>query len=124
MTKAESMHRWKKGAQDAIEIAVICLREGKNALALFHCHLAAEKLLKAVYIGEKDTDPPKTHMLLDIALELSYRWTDEEKKQLNKLTTFAVAARYDELEELQNKEPEESVQWWIESVQKLFINLS
>ena len=124
MTQKESILHWRQGAQDAMEAAELLQRAGKHALALFHCHLAAEKSLKAEYIREKDDAPPKTHVLLEIALALSCPWTDREKEQLNQLSLFAVAARYDELDEKQAGELEESVQWWIDETKKIFAHFT
>lgn len=119
MTREQGIAHWKQGAQDAIEAAELLLRGGKHALALFHCHLAAEKILKAEYIREKDKAPPKTHDLLSIALELARPWTEEEQKKLTDLTNFAVAARYDDLEWGSEQEAIENVQWWITEVKRI-----
>jgi HEPN domain-containing protein/predicted nucleotidyltransferase len=115
MTQQESIEKWRRGAQDAIEAAELLQRDGKHALALFHCHLAAEKALKAAYVKEKNSPPPKTHDLLSIALTLSKPWSEAEQRKLNDLTTFAIAARYDDLGWEDDKEATQNVQWWLDT---------
>ena len=119
MTQKESIRHWKQGAQDAIEAAELLQRNGKHALALFNCHLAAEKILKAQYIAEKDAAPPKTHNLLSIALELSRPWPEDEKEQLRELTTFAFKARYEDVEWDGRDEALQNADWWIRIVRTL-----
>lgn len=119
MTQEQSIAHWKQGAQDAIEAAELLLHGGKHPLALFHCHLAAEKILKAEYIREKDAAPPKTHNLLSIALELSRPWSEEEKEQLRELSTFAFKARYEDVEWDDRDEALQNADWWIRTVRTL-----
>jgi HEPN domain-containing protein len=69
---------------------------GQYPAALFHCHLAVEKALKAVYMQQRRKEAPLTHDLLQLALQLDRVWPDEEKQLLADLTEYAVAARYDD----------------------------
>ena len=121
MTNEQSVEHWRKGAQDALEAAELLLQGKKHALALFHCHLAAEKALKAAYIQQKDARPPHSHDLLEIALSLSYPWSEDIQKQLRELSTYAIEARYDDIE--WEHDPNEDVQWWITMVTNLLQQL-
>jgi len=96
MTQQEASDHWRKGARDAIDMAQLGYENGKFALSLFHCHLAAEKILKAVYINERKQDPPPTHHLLSLALQLRHQWSRDEEQKLIDLTDYAIAARYDD----------------------------
>jgi len=49
MTQQEASDHWRKGAEDALVMAQLGHEHGKYALSLFHCHLAVEKALKALY---------------------------------------------------------------------------
>mgnify|MGYP005741107187 CR=1 FL=1 len=122
VTRDERIAHWQEGAHDALDAAMVLLREGKNALALFHCHLAAEKALKASYIADNDAVPPHTHKLLNLALELKEQWSDEDQKLLNDLTVFAIAARYDD-DLTEDQTAPENVQWWIDQVQTILSRL-
>ncbi len=67
MTKQDAVQLWRKEAEEAFCAAKAVHDQGIYWLALFHCHLAVEKALKALYVEERDADPPPTHELLEIA---------------------------------------------------------
>jgi HEPN domain-containing protein len=119
MTREDHIAHWKKGAEDAIEAAEVLLREEKYSLALFHCHLGVEKLLKSKFLEEKQSAPPHTHDLLSLALELNLDWSEEEQRQLSDLTTFAIAARYDDLG-WEDAESNVKVEQWLDISKNIF----
>ena len=47
MTQEQAASFWQKGAQEELRSAQILLEHQSYAAALFHCHLAVEKALKA-----------------------------------------------------------------------------
>lgn len=97
MTQEQTVDHWRKGARDALESAAILYKAGKHALALFACHLAVEKALKAGFVGEHDREPPPTHNLAMLADQLTVpRFSSADRVVLEELTDFAVAARYDD----------------------------
>lgn len=96
VTESETIAHWRKGARDALRLAKLAASDELFELALFHCHLAVEKALKAA-IMEKTAEPhPKVHALLRLALLLQSEWSAEDQELFDTLSDFAVAARYDD----------------------------
>src|SRR4051812_14793322 len=46
VTTEDVIAHWRKGAKNALRVAVLAHEDGEHELALFHCHLAVEKALK------------------------------------------------------------------------------
>ena len=113
MTKDDIIRYWRNGANEALRVAEASEKLSVYTLALFHCHLAVEKALKSAYIAEKDSSPPKTHNLWAIAEQLGIEWTKSEHDALAELTTYAVAARYDDLPWMERKATKETVTHWL-----------
>ncbi|MFA5864736.1 MAG: HEPN domain-containing protein [Phycisphaerae bacterium] len=55
---------WLKQADYDFETAESLFQSGRYFYAVFMCHLAIEKALKAVYLNRLQKEPPKTHNLL------------------------------------------------------------
>ena len=104
---------WRAGAKDALESAEVLHKARKYALALFACHLAVEKVLKAAFLQERDEDPPPSHNLPHLASHLSRVWSEEEKTALEELTDYAVAARYDDPGWAERQATKENTAHWI-----------
>ncbi len=117
VTREDAVQHWQQGARDALESAKILCHGKQYASALFHCHLAVEKALKASYIAHHDKDHPHTHDLLQLALLLKSTWTLEEKTLLSELTDYAVAARYGDPSFTDQQATEENAVRWIEATE-------
>ena len=63
--------------------------------ALFLGHLVLEKLLKAIYVKNKEKHAIFTHDLLRIARKIDLQLPDEYEEWLDEITTFNLNARYD-----------------------------
>jgi len=63
---------------------------------LFNAPLAVEKALKAAFMEQHGKGAPKTHDLLQVVLHLDRPCSDNEKRQLSRLTEFAITARDDD----------------------------
>jgi HEPN domain-containing protein len=96
MTETEVIAHWRKGARDELASARLLCDGGQYPGALFHCHLAVEKALKARFMEQHRREAPLTHDLAQIALQLDRTWTEAEKQLLADLTGYAIAARYDD----------------------------
>ena len=90
MTQQEIVDHWRKGAQDAFDAACVLEQKEKYALALFHCHLAIEKALKALYIQKFDGIPPKTHDLLQLLEKLTLSLNVRQRELLDELSDFVT----------------------------------
>ena len=94
MTTPDIIEHWMRGARSALNMARMARDAGEYEHALFNCHLAVEKAMKAMYLREKGTEHPRTHDLERLSQELSVTLTAEEHDWLADLTEFVVDARY------------------------------
>ncbi len=61
---AKSPEEWLKQADYDMDTAEFMFKGGRRVYAIFMCHLAIEKALKAVYHFRLKEVPPKTHNLV------------------------------------------------------------
>ncbi len=113
MSQEEVIRHWQKGARDALEAAQALHHLRKYALALFDCHLAVEKALKAAYIAKYDCEAPPTHNLLLLTEELDQSWTRKQNDAFSDLTDYAVAARYDDPEWAKTQATKKNSDFWL-----------
>jgi HEPN domain-containing protein len=123
VTEADVIAHWQRRARESLALARKAHGEGYYAHALFHCHLAVEKALKASIMAELQSDPPPTHDLLQLALRLNPAWTDEQKRTLAQLTQYAIAARYDDPPWAEREATERNSATWIDRSTNLLHNL-
>jgi HEPN domain-containing protein len=123
VTDTEVIAHWRKGAWDELTSARLLCDGGQYPAALFHCHLAVEKALKARFMAQHGRDAPLTHDLPQIALQLDRGWTDAEKQDLADLTAYAIAARYDDPLWAQREATAEKAEAWIQKVDALLTTL-
>ncbi len=57
-------------------------------------HLVIEKLIKAVYVKNIDSNPPRIHDLLRLSEKAHIETTEQQKDLLDLITTFNINARY------------------------------
>lgn len=122
MTREEAAAHWQRGANDSLDVAKLCCGAGKYALALFHCQLAIEKALKALYIERHDAIPPKTHDLLQLVQKIEFPIDDRRRALLDELSDFATLARYSDAEWEYTSATDERAKHWIGIVQE-FLSL-
>ncbi len=123
MTEDEVITHWRKGSRSELQSAKILCSGGQYAGALFHCHLATEKALKALYMEQHRSDAPMTHDLLQIALHIERSWSEDEKKLFADLTEYAVAARYDDPMWAENEATLDNAQRWLQQIELLLTTL-
>lgn len=124
MTEKDIIAHWREGARQELKSAHILCKEGQYAGALFHCHLAVEKALKAQYMHERREAAPLTHDLLQVALQLTHTWGQGDKEILADLTAFAVKARYDDPYWAESEATAENVHQWITQVERLISTIT
>lgn len=122
MTQKQAISFWQEGATQSLRDAQTLLESGSYASALFHCHLAVEKAMKAAIVGEKNVAPPFTHSLTLLAEQIKKEWTAEQRETLEELTRFAIAARYEDLEG--EDSTASNVLIWLQKAQMLVAALS
>ncbi len=119
MTEDEVIAHWRKGSSNEVQSAKLLCAGGQYAGALFHCHLAVEKALKALYMEHRNKEAPLTHDLLQIALQIERPWTEADKKLFADLTGYAVAARYDDPLWAEREATVINVHRWMERIESL-----
>jgi len=89
MTKKEHVEYWLTTAQRDIQSMEHLFQTGEYHWSLFVGHLAIEKLLKALWVKNNESNtPPKTHNLLVIVDRSGIRLTDEERELLAEMKEF------------------------------------
>lgn len=95
MTRDELVNYWKKTAEQDIRVAEDNFKLGHYNYALFFCHLLLERILKALYAKRKNKLPPPIHNLTKLAKDAGVEMDEKLTADLDEITTFSVAARYD-----------------------------
>ena len=121
MTEAEAVRAWKDSAVENLETAEELLKLGKRHDTLFFLHLALEKMLKGLHQYLKHQPSLHIHDLYRLAVKAGLEISEEERKELDEISTFNVAARYDIFKQrLYHKATEEFTEKWMEIGRKLF----
>ena len=94
MTKGEIINYWLSSSNKDLRAMGSLFKNSHYMWALFLGHLIIEKLLKAIYAKEVDTNIPYTHDLTKIAEMAKLPLTEEQKDLLDEVTTFNIKTRY------------------------------
>ena len=113
MSQDQAIRKWLNGGQKSLRAAQTLHKDHNDELALFHCHLSAEKILKALYIFEHDSSAPRTHDLAMLVSELKNEKIKEWFEEFKAMSKFSIAARYDDLEILEGELDPSRVEHWI-----------
>ena len=88
---------WLTSSTDDLDTAEKLFAAKKYHHCLFFVHLAIEKLLKAIYVSKKNDAAPPIHDLVRLAQKTEAVHLDDATiAQLTEISTFNVAARYDD----------------------------
>ena len=121
--------KWLRKAGNDLRSAELLLENGLTGESTFHSQQAAEKALKALItaLGEQ---PPKTHNITRLLQVIEERGIDTSKlggRGVERLTVYAVEARYPDFEEEPTEEEAREalglaravVEWVIEKLGEL-----
>ncbi|HSA33968.1 MAG TPA: HEPN domain-containing protein, partial [bacterium] len=87
----------KVSAQEAFGAANDLFKTGRYTYAMFFLHLAAEKMIKALYVNRNAAEPPFGHNLQNLAVKIDgITVSATTLGLLAQITTFNTAARYDD----------------------------
>ena len=121
MTELEAIQAWKSSAIEDMKLGEDLLERGKNAHSLFFLHLAIEKIVKGVHQHLKHEPSLFIHDLYKLALRAGIEVSEQEKLELDEISTFNVAARDDIFKlRLHEKATPEYAKNWMESGKRLF----
>jgi HEPN domain-containing protein len=97
MTVKGQVDYWLKLSHESLLDMRSALRNGRRVNALFCGHLALEKIFKALcaarYVPSSDI---WGHNLIKLAKDANYRLDHTQSAELNSITSFNIAARYDD----------------------------
>lgn len=95
----EIINYWLKGAERNFDTAKFLYKGGRYSDCLFFCHLMLEKLLKGLVAQKTKQHAPYLHELDILAKKTEVSLTDLQIEQLKIISTFNIAARYDNIKE-------------------------
>lgn len=87
---------WSSGSDSDFETAELLISNRKNIQGLFFCHLAVEKMLKAMVTKETHEVPPKSHNLSYLSEIAGIKFTEQENAFLAVLMKYQLEGRYPE----------------------------
>ena len=117
-------HEWLRYARSDLAFASLDVGPGMLLETMgFHAQQAAEKAIKAVLVHASGTEPPRTHDIGYLLLQVAPSDRPDRPEDIARLTRFAVTFRYpDDIGEMEEEERDEAVALaraavaWAESV--------
>ena len=85
---------WLEDAEYDIRSAEAMYDSGRYFFVVFMCHLAIEKMLKALWIEEKGDLPPKVHNLVYLMKATSVKFPEEYLQRISDINDKNVITRY------------------------------
>lgn len=85
---------WVNGADEAFQTAELLINQKRLLHGLFFCHLAIEKILKALFVKINQSIAPKTHNLIYLSEKLDFTFDDEKEIFLGILMKYQLEGRY------------------------------
>lgn len=85
---------WVNSAQKDWQVAQSLFNTKYYLYSLFFCHLAMEKILKALVVKETRKHAPHTHNLIELAQKAKLLMKQSQLDFLDSLTDFNLEARY------------------------------
>src|SRR6266511_2994375 len=85
---------WLRSAEYDIQTAESLLRARRYIYVIFMCHLAVEKMLKAIVAEVSPSLPPRTHNLYHLLELTQINLPEVHKDIVAKLNTMSIATRY------------------------------
>ena len=96
MSAIKSIANWVKSSNYDINTADHMFETKRYIYVLFMCHLATEKLIKALYEATTKEMPPKTHNLVSLLNKIALDVPDEHLKTIESLNDISIVTRYPE----------------------------
>lgn len=92
------INNWLGLAEYDLKTAKAMLDARRYLYVAFTCQQAVEKILKALYVKEKDEPPPYTHNLIKLlnTLSISPKVDGEKRKIMETLNSYYIESRYTE----------------------------
>lgn len=85
---------WLKSSREDFRAAQTLLRGGHYRLAMFCCHLAIEKALKAILQAQASVLPPKVHDLRLLLARTGLKPSARIQRFVNQMAAMSLPTRY------------------------------
>lgn len=91
-----NIQTWIDIAEEDLSTAEVCVQNKKYLWAMVMCQQAIEKILKAIYVKQKNEIPKKIHNLLILSADIgiSLELTEDLKELFNSLLAYYLGSRY------------------------------
>jgi len=116
----EETKLWLTQAQEHFDDAIYLFNGSRYSLAVYCCHQALEKILKAIIVEKADIIPPKSHNLDSLARETMLSFPDTWNEDLAEITRFFWRVRYPDLQQA-SLSSKEKVQTTIDKTKEIFL---
>lgn len=116
MTQSEASDHLRERAYAEFNVAKNLFDSNNETMypaALFHCHLSLELGIKSCFIERYDRAAPFTHDINELASQIRDGWTKEQEDAFDRLSEFAVLARYGDEEWMEKEATKENVKKWL-----------
>lgn len=87
---------WVKSADDDLETSEILLEKKKYVHGLFFCHLAIEKIIKALFVKTAKEIPPRSHDLFYLSKKADIELPEDKQQICQILMKYQLEGRYPE----------------------------
>jgi len=95
MTKQDYIEYWKEAAEKDWVVVVNLFGKANYPHSLFFAHLVLEKLLKAHFVKDNNTNhPPRTHNLIRLSSLTNLVISAEDLLLLDRMNDFQMEGRY------------------------------
>ena len=108
---ANTPEEWIKQADYDMDTAQAMFDACRYCYAVFMCHLALEKALKALYLQKTGEAPPKTHNLVFLAEKAELSLSEADADFVFEINRVSLLTRYpEEIDKLQQEFPKSKTQ--------------
>ena len=116
----EEANLWLTQAQEHFDDAIYLFNGSRYSLAVYCCHQALEKILKAVIVEKLNQVPSKSHNLDALARESQLEIPSDWYTDLAEITRFFWRVRYPDLQQV-SLSSKEKVQPTIDKTKEVFV---
>ncbi|MDR0812354.1 MAG: HEPN domain-containing protein [Paludibacter sp.] len=118
--KEKLINYWNESSDEDYKTMTDLFRTNNWHWALFMGHLVIEKLLKAVYVKQKEEFPPLIHDLRRIGEKAGMVFDTDQTIEIETISQFNIRARYDDYKNQFYKLcTKEYTEIWIDKIQKI-----
>ena len=96
MNKGKQISYWVGVSNEDLITAELLINNNRLLHGLFWCHLAIEKIIKAIVVQNTNQVPPRSHNLLWLLDKTDISLNKEQEMLIGKLMVYQLEGRYPE----------------------------